>query len=52
MRVLIEAVYEPHWEHYKDEFGKTIVGFFSDEPSLGNEQLWGDNAISMYENGL
>ena len=32
----IKAVYEPHWEHYKDDFGKTIAGFFSDEPPLGN----------------
>ncbi len=32
----IEAVYEPHYEHFKDEFGKTIAGFFSDEPQFGN----------------
>ena len=32
----IKAVYEPHWEHYADDFGKTIAGFFSDEPPLGN----------------
>lgn len=34
--VLIEEVYEKHWEHYADEFGKTIAGFFSDEPGFGN----------------
>ncbi len=34
--VLIEAVYEPHYEHYAKYFGNTIAGFFSDEPSLGN----------------
>ncbi len=33
---LIEAVYEPHFAHYKDEFGKTIAGFFSDEPGFYN----------------
>lgn len=32
----IEAVYEPHWEHYKDLFGNVIAGFFSDEPPVGN----------------
>lgn len=32
----IEAVYEPHYKQYKDEFGKTIAGFFSDEPQFGN----------------
>lgn len=34
--VLIEAVYEPHYEHFKEDFGKTITGFFSDEPRFGN----------------
>ncbi len=34
--VLINEVYEPHYNHYKDEFGKTIRGFFSDEPRFGN----------------
>ncbi len=33
---LIEAVYEPHYEKYKEEFGKTISGFFSDEPGFYN----------------
>ncbi len=32
----IEGVYEAHWNHYKEEFGKTIAGFFSDEPQFGN----------------
>ena len=32
----IEAVYEPHFVRYPDEFGKTIAGFFSDEPQIGN----------------
>ena len=36
VRVLIEAVYEPHYERYRDLFGTTIAGFFSDEPLFGN----------------
>lgn len=32
----IEGVYEAHYEHYPEEFGKTIAGFFSDEPQFGN----------------
>jgi hypothetical protein len=32
----LEAVYEPHFERYKDDFGKTFAGFFSDEPAFGN----------------
>lgn len=35
--VLIEAVYEPHWEHYREYFGNTFVGFFSDEPGFKNQ---------------
>lgn len=36
VKVLIEAVYEPHYEHYREEFGRTFAGFFSDEPCFGN----------------
>ncbi len=32
----IEYCYEPHYKRYKDEFGSTIRGFFSDEPEIGN----------------
>lgn len=39
-RVLLDAVYEPHWAHYADRFGRTIAGFFSDEPELGNGELY------------
>ena len=35
-RVQIKEVYEPHYEHYKEYFGTTIAGFFSDEPCIGN----------------
>jgi len=34
--VQIDAVYEPHYERYKDDFGTTFAGFFSDEPLFGN----------------
>ncbi len=37
--VLIEEVYQKHYEHYKDEFGKTFAGFFSDEPPFGNQRF-------------
>ncbi|MBQ4453027.1 MAG: hypothetical protein II912_11765 [Clostridia bacterium] len=33
-RLMIEAVYEPHYQHFKGEFGRTFMGFFSDEPAL------------------
>lgn len=41
-QVLIEEVYESHYRHYKEEFGRTIEGFFSDEPRFGNAK--GTNA--------
>lgn len=37
-RMLINAVYEPTFEHLGDEFGKTILGFFTDEPGFMNEK--------------
>lgn len=39
-RVQIDAVYEPHYAHYADDFGTTIAGFFSDEPELGNGHMF------------
>lgn len=39
-RVLIDAVYEPHYDHYKKYFGTVIEGFFSDEPELGNGHMY------------
>lgn len=45
-RLLIDAVYEPHYAHYAADFGTTIAGFFSDEPELGNGHMY------FYENLL
>lgn len=33
-QLMIDTVYEAHYAHLKDEFGKTFMGFFSDEPAL------------------
>ena len=33
---MLHAVYEPHYERFKDYFGNTFRGFFSDEPSFAN----------------
>ncbi|MCM8711544.1 glycoside hydrolase [Clostridium sp. SYSU_GA19001] len=42
-KVLIDTVYEAHFDRYKDDFGKTLAGFFSDEPRFGN--LKGFNGV-------
>ena len=53
VHALIEAVYEPHYQHYASYFGNTIVGFFSDEPSLGNARIiHGGVTPSMYDQKL
>ncbi len=41
-KLLLDAVYEPHWQHYQADFGRTIAGFFSDEPELGNGHIFTD----------
>ncbi len=41
VKVLIDEVYERHYKRYKDEFGKSFAGFFSDEPELGNVPGYG-----------
>ncbi|MDR2178652.1 MAG: hypothetical protein LBP20_11545 [Treponema sp.] len=44
-RVLIDAVYEPHYARYKNDFGTTIAGFFSDEPEFGNGHLYAQGNV-------
>ena len=39
-KVLLDTVYEAHWQHYQKDFGTTIAGFFSDEPEIGNGHLY------------
>ena len=36
VKCYIDLVYEPHYQHFKLEFGHTFMGFFSDEPRFGN----------------
>ena len=38
VRILIDEIYEPHYEHYRDDFGDTFAGFFSDEPGFYNDK--------------
>ncbi|MBQ8579012.1 MAG: hypothetical protein IJ449_13765 [Clostridia bacterium] len=40
----LEAVYEPHFAHLEQHFGKTLAGFFSDEPCFGNNSRSGFRA--------
>ena len=35
----LQTVYQPHYDHFKADFGKTIVGFFYDEPETQGD--WG-----------
>jgi hypothetical protein len=44
--VLIEGVYEAHYRRLGKYFGTTLAGFFSDEPSLGND--WNDWGVPTY----
>ena len=49
-RMFIDAVYEPHYARYANDFGETIAGFFSDEPELGNGPLYPfGNVLGTYQ---
>ncbi|MCR4622586.1 MAG: hypothetical protein K5663_10955 [Clostridiales bacterium] len=39
VKLLVDAVYEQHYQHLSQYFGKELAGFFSDEPSFGNTFL-------------
>lgn len=46
---LINAVYEPHYEHLKEYFGNTIAGFFSDEPGFYHDYYkWASPNAGFY----
>ena len=53
VRLLIDEVYEKHYEHYAEYFGSTFAGFFSDEPGFGNGWA-GPHAVDrgMYDRRL
>ncbi len=36
VQLLIDEVYESHYNHFKEYFGNTLAGFFSDEPGFYN----------------
>jgi hypothetical protein len=38
VRVLIDTVYEAFYDHYRDDFGHTLAGFFSDESGFYNDK--------------
>ena len=35
-QAMIDAIYQPHYEHFSKYFGNTFAGFFSDEPGFLN----------------
>ena len=47
----LRKVYKPHYDLFKDDFGKTIAGYFYDEPAIRGE--WGTNLSSGFsEKGI
>ena len=45
VRVLIDEVYEKHYQRYGDLFGSVIAGFFSDEPGFYNTDGYDENCF-------
>ncbi|MCY3020378.1 MAG: glycosyl hydrolase, partial [Planctomycetota bacterium] len=41
----IKTVYQPHYDRFKDDFGKTIVGYFYDEPETPGD--WGSDVMKL-----
>ncbi|MGA2500615.1 MAG: glycosyl hydrolase [Tepidisphaeraceae bacterium] len=41
----IKTVYQPHYDHFKDDYGKTIVGYFYDEPETQGD--WGTDVMKV-----
>ena len=43
----LDYVYLPHYEHFKEEFGQTIKGYFYDEPKTKGD--WGTELIPEFK---
>jgi hypothetical protein len=41
----IKTVYQPHYDRFGKDFGKTIVGFFYDEPETQGD--WGSDMLAL-----
>jgi len=41
----IRTVYQPHYEHFKKDFGNTIAGYFYDEPETHGD--WGREVMAV-----
>ena len=41
----VRTVYQPHYDHFSEDFGKTIQGYFYDEPETYGD--WGTEVIPM-----
>ena len=41
----LKTVYQPHYDHFKADFGKTIAGFFYDEPETHGD--WGTEVFKV-----
>jgi len=41
----IRKVYQPHYDRFKDDFGKTIAGYFYDEPETPGD--WGSDVMKL-----
>lgn len=46
---MIDAVYQPHYEHFAEYFGNTFAGFFSDEPGFLNVTNTYSNTLGLME---
>ncbi len=46
---MIDAIYQPHYEHFKEYFGTTFRGFFSDEPGFLNVLFTYENKLGIME---
>ncbi len=50
VQLLVDAVYEKHYAHLSQYFGKELAGFFSDEPSFGNTFVRGRGINTGFHN--
>ncbi len=51
-RILLDSVYEAFYRRYRDDFGQTFAGFFSDEPGFYNDRETFDYQSTLGKTGV
>ncbi|MFM1550115.1 MAG: glycosyl hydrolase [Lentisphaeria bacterium] len=48
-RLYLQEIHEKYYDRFSDEFGKTLKGFFYDEPKASSRRPWTNDLLKRFE---